>query len=1186
MISTTTFLGREVTVPESVGSIVSVTEGTSGKGIIVLQDAHAHLLAQKNIATLILYFLNKYGWNLVCVEGGSRNGSLTHMRSDAPKAERAAASEKLLTVAKIGGENYVDRVHDVPVMVWGVEDPEKYDAQMMSICHMCLPRKGDTESLADRADRVLWDLEDRLREGLIEQTHGKFADLFELQDAVLEEYQLGSARRLRERAVVLPGWGDRWAAFRNHMDIEDARPPLPFAAAEEQCQQFLRKVTAELPAAEAETLRRQWQCCQTEQSPMRKWGYIDQHLTSRAGLAEGFRDLHAQARYHIQLESREPARIIDDRFDILMNLRELCVEEHGTDESGDWNDVLRRCEMLRRICTIQANPRDYIEQDPLPFEEVETLDVSLDGIDVGDLRDVLDRQDAAAKFYRAGEARTDVMISNAVARRDEFGYDALVLITGGFHTPQLVRDDRSDSSILVVAPRLQEPSAARLGRLMELMRDPPAEEASPGTPQTPPLTGRPTGRRTRRSVLEEENHRKYRRKYVEALMETYRPMSDQGDEDLATIRDEYEIADTYVQVGKKKRKPDSTRDGVGYALCMLAEWFQVHGNLDEADEHANLALARLDGEPDANAVERARTLQVIGCVQRERGDFDRAVGTLEQALQSLDQPDADAARVAEVRSGLLFELSTVLESCGDSRRADETRQAAIQAADKKTAEALVGTVRRYADEPLHDVTEMFQRRAIAVYGHLEGEQSLAVARELSILSSLLLRQGRYEEARHEAAHAVEIVETHFEAGDSELSSSYSQLASALILLKEYAKAETLFRQAVTVREQNGDSDADLLTLQSIHARCLIECNRMPEAKAVLTLVLDRVEELGLRDDPIHAMALTRLAQVHIESERFDDAEHACRRAMVIHSRPQSQYHPLSQPVHRSLPAALLARLVARRGQRPLARQTFQQAVKDMVTAYGPKHPLVTDFVAEFQDVAAIASDGCGVDDQLGPLDLQQPEAQYAVAHSHMLRGELEAALSVSEPLTLLAWTSGRLLRGQLLSMAGKFSQAAEMFSPIGDTDGFESERLLQSGLNAWRAGDYATAVDQLRAAREQGQDALQTILCEGIFLIRSGRETEIDALVAQTPARHLNDSALASTVQWLAGKLSDDELLALAKSPKRLCGISYWIGEKRRAQGRVQEGDALIRQALETGATTLYEYQHALAISNGGRLKY
>src|SRR3989338_9127747 len=98
--------------------------------IIHIQDAHANYEAQKHLAGILDYLIRAHGVALVLVEGGSRNDSLSYMRTYAPLEKRKQVAEEFLQSGKISCENYLDLTTDYNFTVYGIEKPELYDQNM------------------------------------------------------------------------------------------------------------------------------------------------------------------------------------------------------------------------------------------------------------------------------------------------------------------------------------------------------------------------------------------------------------------------------------------------------------------------------------------------------------------------------------------------------------------------------------------------------------------------------------------------------------------------------------------------------------------------------------------------------------------------------------------------------------------------------------------------------------------------------------------------------------------------------------------------------------------------------------------------------------------------------------------------------------------------------------------------
>ncbi len=94
--------------------------------ILMLQDAHANLSGQQNLAKTLEALMKQYDFQDVFVEGGEGDVSLGVLRelSDAKTMKRVAGS--FLREAEIAGEEYLNLTSSIPMKLTGVEDINLY----------------------------------------------------------------------------------------------------------------------------------------------------------------------------------------------------------------------------------------------------------------------------------------------------------------------------------------------------------------------------------------------------------------------------------------------------------------------------------------------------------------------------------------------------------------------------------------------------------------------------------------------------------------------------------------------------------------------------------------------------------------------------------------------------------------------------------------------------------------------------------------------------------------------------------------------------------------------------------------------------------------------------------------------------------------------------------------------------
>lgn len=125
-----TLTAAEVFIPSQLAQTRERLEGQNGKTIVILEEAHVAYNAQKALAEILRDLIQNESFQYVFVEGGWGDVSLTQLRRLAGLEQRQKVGEQYLREGKISGEEYLNLATDLDIRLWGVEDPELYQANM------------------------------------------------------------------------------------------------------------------------------------------------------------------------------------------------------------------------------------------------------------------------------------------------------------------------------------------------------------------------------------------------------------------------------------------------------------------------------------------------------------------------------------------------------------------------------------------------------------------------------------------------------------------------------------------------------------------------------------------------------------------------------------------------------------------------------------------------------------------------------------------------------------------------------------------------------------------------------------------------------------------------------------------------------------------------------------------------
>ncbi len=116
-------------------------QGTNGKLIIHIQDAHSNLSGQKSLAGALDEMMTRYGVELVLVEGSSTDVTLDPLKKIGTRDQWKRAANRLLYEGLISGEEFLNLTTDHPMKLIGIESQELYDESLETYAELVKSRQ-------------------------------------------------------------------------------------------------------------------------------------------------------------------------------------------------------------------------------------------------------------------------------------------------------------------------------------------------------------------------------------------------------------------------------------------------------------------------------------------------------------------------------------------------------------------------------------------------------------------------------------------------------------------------------------------------------------------------------------------------------------------------------------------------------------------------------------------------------------------------------------------------------------------------------------------------------------------------------------------------------------------------------------------------------------------------------------
>jgi len=463
---------EELKIPAQHGKVDRVwkAQNATGPKILHFRDAPANYVAQKHLAAILDHLIRQHGLYLVLVEGGSKNDSLTHMRKNAPLKQRINVAEEFLRSGKISGENYLDLTTDHEFLVYGIEDRELYDQQMEIHKKLRAIQKEAVTSLAS-FQKLIKRLKPQIYPGSVLALEQKALDVDAGRLQLSEHYEI-----LAQEAI--PSDLEAYPNIKRFLEIARIEKELDWKILKREKEKFIRALESLLPNAEFDKIKREneeladgtitasffykrlKQYLNPEQ--VKEYPTLAKNIEYRktfdeidfSALSAEEEELGEQIKLRKFTNENEKllAQIARDvgvaenliSFDSTPERFAYYQKEKGNFKPTWWADALQK---IGR----EQEPPIISELDPAPLNEALVL---------------------AEKFYLGVLKRDEAMVRNALKRTEEFQVPFAVLITGGFHTPEIIRLFREKQiSHAVVSPKVGRVTLAEKERLQRVIEE-------------------------------------------------------------------------------------------------------------------------------------------------------------------------------------------------------------------------------------------------------------------------------------------------------------------------------------------------------------------------------------------------------------------------------------------------------------------------------------------------------------------------------------------------------------------------------------------------------------------------------------------------------------------------------------------------------------------------------------------
>ncbi len=446
----------EIQIPSEWGHVSERIQGTNGKTLVLIQEAHVDYSAQKSITEILKNLIENQSLRLILVEGGWDDMGLSFLRNYGSPEGRKEVAEKFLQDGMISAEEYLDVVSDFDMHLWGIEDPKLYEENMNAF----LKIHAEQEQMI----AALKPLEETLR-ALKGKIFPEPVRQFEKKKELFEEGEISFLAFL-QFLKTLEANETFWQSFphlEKFLKTNQTEGGVDSEKAEWEKQELIRVLSKNLTKPEFERVQvaEGHKSLQDEQVYLQSLLGVYQKYQKRLGKVS-VQNLKKYAAMLEEMGKMDSGEIFGELEKAEQKILGGLLKTQDQKELASISGPFR---LLKKLFELKLGPGEFekFEKNPDAFQlsewqkfiELKTRELSLEDslprVDYGQIEKWIPQ---ARAFYQAAQKREEALIENTFKKVQTEKDPLAALIVGGFHSQTLVRALKEKGySVVTVLPR-------------------------------------------------------------------------------------------------------------------------------------------------------------------------------------------------------------------------------------------------------------------------------------------------------------------------------------------------------------------------------------------------------------------------------------------------------------------------------------------------------------------------------------------------------------------------------------------------------------------------------------------------------------------------------------------------------------------------------------------------------------
>jgi serine/threonine protein kinase/tetratricopeptide (TPR) repeat protein len=316
----------------------------------------------------------------------------------------------------------------------------------------------------------------------------------------------------------------------------------------------------------------------------------------------------------------------------------------------------------------------------------------------------------------------------------------------------------------------------------------------------------------------------------------------------------FDQAEKLISSSLEQRKALFGEDSpeVAEILVDFALLRDAQAKFDDAERLAQQGLAMAKRHLPSNHPAVAKATSSLGKILEDRGEYDKAIPVLEEAVRLQSGSDAQVA-----------DLSASMTELANSHF--------------------------YAGN--YSVSDALNKQILAMDRKLYGERHPHVADDLINLGAIQFEGGHYAEAELYYRQGLGIIQAFYGKDHAETGSAFTMLGRALIPQKKLKEAEVMLGEALGIAERvYGKVHPRVASALNELGRIAQQQGDLKGAESYFSRMADIYREVYKGKHYYIGLALSNLGGAYVEDKQYERAERCFREALQIYGQTLSAGH--------------------------------------------------------------------------------------------------------------------------------------------------------------------------------------------------------------------------------------------------------------------------------------------------------